>query len=151
MKFSSSTFYTLPYKITPTEKGTSLQLTFRSTEALELDAVVPVFQRVETGVQPETCRLLTLHRGARHHMGALTAVLPMLEAMMESSIVLFLKHFSTSRSRPWDSFAPPKGNSLPAKRCRPVHIYSCLCLSEHKRAVLHDHFNFNKLLLESHW
>ena len=103
--------------------GVSLQLTFRSTEALELDAVVPVFQRVETGVQPETCRLLTLHRGARHHMGALTAVLPLMEAMMESSsIVLFLKHFSTSRSRPWDSFAPPKGNSFPAKGCRPVHI-----------------------------
>ena len=76
-------------------------------------------------------------------MGALTTVLPMESSVvpLESSVVLFLKHFSTSGSRPWDSFAPTKGNSLPAKRCRPVHIWSCLCLSEHKRVVLHDHFN----------
>ena len=143
MKLSFSTFEKITLAVAPPVRCGWVELTFRSTEALQLDAVVPVFQRVETGVKSETCWLVTLHRGARDHMGTLTTVLPMETTVvpLESSIVLFLENFSTSGSRPWDSFAPTKGNSLPAKRCRPVHIWSCLCLSEHKRVVLHDHFN----------
>ena len=99
-----------------------VDLTFRSTQALQLDTVVPVLQRVESGVKSETRGLMTL-RGARN-MGALqsTTVLPMEAIVLPlEAIVLFLENLPSPGSRPWDSFAPAKCNSLPAKGCRPVH------------------------------
>ena len=95
--------------------------TFRSTETLQLDTIVPVLQRVEARVHPKTCWLLVFW-GTLNNMGTLkSSVLISLE-MVERPMVVFLENkISSSGSRSWHIIPPPKGHPLPAQRGRSVH------------------------------